>query len=363
MSGSLAHGRAAEEARNRLYWALIMTVTLMGFPLPSGDAPSGAHPKRVSFDEVLTIIPPPPPRVPVPRSMAGWDARGAPPGGVGKARTPRATKADAEGSVYDRHVAFSSGAARGPPTVAVKRRSKTPRAKPMDGGDEIDSVVAADDDTGSPSRGSPGSGPPRPASPGKRRTKATPRAFPSKVEDEEQESGGPLESGGGEESSRGSPAAPRPPPRAKRRAKTPRAPPTKVAYDYREETEWMGSDSAERGAMGEEPIASARAASARTAQRASPGVAPKRRAKTPRATGSSSPSPGEPSMCMHMHMHGIDDHLRGLRLDSGYEEPLAAAAAAAATAAAAGSSAAAVAAAAAAMDAMGEDDEEIELLT
>ncbi len=52
--------------------------------------------KRVSFSDVLTFIEPPPPRTPIPRSMAGWEARGGA-GGVGKvapvkrrARTPRA---------------------------------------------------------------------------------------------------------------------------------------------------------------------------------------------------------------------------------------------------------------------------------
>jgi len=66
--------------------------------------------RHVSFSDILTFVEPPPPRTPVPRSMAGWAARDAAFGG-----TPRERAA-------------IGGTPRTAQPKPVKRRARTPRA-------------------------------------------------------------------------------------------------------------------------------------------------------------------------------------------------------------------------------------------
>ena len=82
--------------------------------------------KRVSFSDVITFIEPAPSRTPIPRSMAGWEARGGA-GGVGKVEQTRTPRASAD-VTNNAAVAKMRETLSNEPSPRLKQRARTPRA-------------------------------------------------------------------------------------------------------------------------------------------------------------------------------------------------------------------------------------------
>jgi len=99
--------------------------------------------KRVSFSDVITFIEPAPPRTPIPRSMAGWEARGGA-GGVGKVEQTRTPRASAD-VTNNAAVAKMRETLSNEPSPRLKQRARTPRAP-------VGRVPVDDDEPGSSSQ-------------------------------------------------------------------------------------------------------------------------------------------------------------------------------------------------------------------
>lgn len=186
-------------------WGQPDPTPLWGEPDPT---PMPRH-RSVTFNTMVTIVPPP--RVAVPRSMAGWEARN------GKGRTPRTDNSsfDKDAAADDRHAVFSSGSAGSSKITPVKRRAKTPRGPSLPADEEESSTGGLDEAAVVVDQSHSNA---RPTS-GKRRAK-TPRAPPQPI-DTEDETAADRPDGASEAPSTIMQSEVSP---GKRRSKTPRAP-------------------------------------------------------------------------------------------------------------------------------------------